>query len=101
MLHFNHNKYDFWEIYDSVKRFYPIGIKIEESKFYSSYSGIKDLGDIIVDNIHNEENFKSRWQDFTDEIQRDFGKQVNGTTRLGPSFSSFVLLDTNKLDNLT
>jgi hypothetical protein len=101
MLHFNHNKFDFWKIYESIKRFYPIGIKIDESKFYSSYSGIKDLEDIIVDNIHNEDNFKSRWEDFTNEIQNDLGKQIIGTTGPTPSFSSFVLIDTTTLDNLT
>ena len=65
MLYFNHNKFDFWKIYDSIKFFYPIGIKKDESKMYVSYPGIKELGMIVVDNIHDQGKFNSVWSDFT------------------------------------
>ena len=52
MLYFNSDKFDFWKIYDAIKRFYPIGVKKDESKMYLSYPGLKELEDIVIDNIH-------------------------------------------------
>ena len=101
MLYFNPEKFDFWKIYDSIKHFYPIGIKKDESKIYFSYPGLKELENIIVDNIHDDNNFNSRWEDFTKKIERQVGKEIIGTTYgQAPSFSSFVLLETASLENL-
>ena len=102
MLYFNSEKFDFWEIYNSIKHFYPIGIKKEEGKLYFTYPGLKELENIIVENIHDESNFNSRWQDFTKEIEKQIEKQIIGTTYgQAPSFSSFVLLDSASFGNLT
>lgn len=102
MLQFNSDKFDFWKIYDSIKRYYPIGIKKDESKMFFSYPGLKDLEDIIVDNIHDDNNFNTVWGDFIKEIERQIGKEIIGTTYgQAPSFSSYVLLDRISLDNLT
>lgn len=102
MLYFNSDKFDFWKIYESIKRFYPIGVKKDESKMYFSYPGLKELEEIIIDNIHNENHFVERWDSFTKDIEKRVGKEVIGTTYgLAPSFSSFVLLDTAAVDNLT
>jgi len=102
MLHFNSDKFDFWKIYDAIKRFYPIGIKKDESKMYFSYPGLKELENIIVDNIHENKNFTERWESFTKEIENEIGKEIIGTTYgQTPSFSSYVLLATDSVDNLT
>jgi hypothetical protein len=101
MLYFNSDKFDFWKIYDSIKRFYPIGVKKDESKMYYSYPGLKELEEIIVDNIHNDDHFIERWDSFTKEISIEIGKEVIGTTYgQAPSFSSFVLIDKSSVDNL-
>ena len=102
MLFFNHEKFDFWKVYDAIKRFYPIGIKKEESKLYYSYPGLKDLEAIIIDNVHEEKHFKERWTNFTLELETEIGKQIIGTTYgQAPSFSSFVLLEKTCSDNQT
>lgn len=102
MLHFNSDAFDFWKIYDAIKRFYPIGIKKDESKMYFSYPGLKELEDIIIDNIHEDKNFVERWDNFTKEIETEIGKEIIRTTYgQAPSFSSFVLLDTASVDDLT
>lgn len=102
MLYFNSDKFDFWKIYESIKHFYPIGIKKDKSKMYYSYSGLNELEGIVVDNIHDGNNFNSRWEDFTKQIEGQIGKEIVGTTYgQAPSFSSFVLLDRISLDNLT
>ncbi len=91
---FNSNKFDFWKIYETIKSFYTISINGELTQ-------LKELTDIIVDNIHDNEKFNSRWKDFTYEIENQIGKQVIGTTcGQAPSFSSYVLLDKVSLDNL-
>jgi hypothetical protein len=104
MFDFNPDKFDFWPIYDAIKRFYPIGIQWrgEESHMFLSYPGLKELEAIIVDNIHNETHFTERWRNFTASIQRETDKEVIGTTyAMAPSFSSYVLLEKTSSGNLT
>lgn len=102
MFYFNSDKFDFWTIYESIKSYYPIGIKKDDSRMYHSYPGLKKLEDRIVDNIHIDEHFNSRWENFTATIQKEIGKEIIGTTYgQAPSFSSYVLLQSSSLDNLT
>jgi len=69
---------------------------------YFSYPGLKELEDIVVDNIHNDKHFIERWDNFTKDIEKEIGKEIIGTTYgQAPSFSSYVLLDTASIDNLT
>ena len=102
MFYFNSKKFDFWKIYDAMKRFYPLGIKKDESKLYFSYPGLKELENIIVDNIHDDKNFVERWGNFTKEIETQINKEIIGTTYgQAPSFSSYVLIEKSTLGNLT
>jgi len=102
MFSFNSDKYDFWLIYEKIKQFYPIGIRQDESCLFASYSGQKDLEKIIVDNIHENGNFRTRWTNFTDEIAEEINKEVIGTTYgQAPCFSSSIVLGTENLANLT
>ena len=95
MLQFDADKYDFWKIYESIKRYYPLGVNRESPEFFISYPGIKDLDKLIADNIHNNQNYHSRWGIFTSELSRILGKEITGTTYgQAPSFSAFVLLET-------
>jgi hypothetical protein len=101
MLCFNSEKFDFWKIYDAIKRFYPIGVQKDRSKTYFSYPGLKELEDIVVDNIHNDNHFIERWTNFTTDIQKEIRKEIVGTTNgQAPSFSSYILLETTYTDNL-
>lgn len=102
MLYFNPDKFDFWKIYDSIKEFYPIGIFKEENGLFFSYPGMKELEGIIVDNIHNDSHFKTRWDDLDNEIRERIEKPIVGTTYgQAPSFSSFIQLDRSKFGNVT
>jgi hypothetical protein len=102
MLLFNSDKFDFWTIYEAIKRFYPIGVKRDDLKMYLSYPGLKELEDIVGDNIHNDNHFNERWNNFTKDIENEIGKEIIGTTYgQAPSFSSYVLLDKVSLDDFT
>src|SRR5258708_6871792 len=102
-LTFNFEVFDFWPIYDTVKKYYPIGIpftdKEEDYTFFRSYPGIKELTKLVLDNVHNNKNFKERWKSFEKEIKIDFKKQVIGNT-LGqaPSFNSHILIERTEQD---
>ena len=76
MLYFNPDKFDFWKIYEAIKHFYPIGIVKDEGKLYFSYPGLKELEDIMVDNIHEVKHFVERWGSFTKEIENEIGKEI-------------------------
>ncbi len=102
MLHFNYDKFDFWKIYDSIKRFYPLGIKKDETRMYYSYPGIKELNDILLNNTHNLTHYSERWENFTEKIKAEINTDIIETTYgLVPSFSSCALLETSISNNLT
>jgi hypothetical protein len=99
---FNPEKFNFWEIYESIAKYYPIGIPKNESKFSQSFQGHKDLVAILLDNIHNEKNFKIRWVSFDKEIKKLSQKKVIGTTYgQVPCFSSYVEIEKKKYKNFT
>ncbi|RZM08242.1 MAG: hypothetical protein EOO88_50530, partial [Pedobacter sp.] len=76
---FNPDVHDFWPVYSAISSFYPMGIRLD-SPLYHQYEGQKRLGEILIDNIHNPENFRARFVDFSDEIRSKFGLEVQGTT---------------------
>lgn len=98
----NHSeKYDFGEISRTIEHFYPIGTSIEDIRYFS-YAGIKELEKLVFDNIHNKSHFKSRWTDFCKEIEGEIQMPIVGNTSgQSPCFSSFVLLETSSMNNLT
>ena len=100
MIDFDSAKYDFNEIIESILHSYPIGISKEDEGYFSS-PGIQELDKILVDNISNESNYKSRWTDFTKEIEEEVQKPLIGTTYgQTPSFSALRQLEIASLDNL-
>ena len=101
MLYFDHEKFEFWKIYDSIRHYYPIGVERSDPRFFSSYEGQKDLEKLIVENLHNHQNYTSKWETFTNEVSIHLNKEIIGTTYgQAPSFSAFVLLDTIVVSNL-
>jgi hypothetical protein len=99
---FYNDKFDFLKIYDSIKHFYPIGLPKGQDKMFYSYPGIKELEKIVLENIHENDNYIDRWVDFTKQIENIIQKEIIGTTYgQAPSFSSFARLDTFSFDNFT
>ncbi len=98
---FNSNKYDLWEIYEVIKKYYPIGISRNEGRgIYLEYKGIQALEKIIADNIHNSNNYQDRWESFTTQIGKELNKEIIGTTYgQAPSFSSSIILQKNELED--
>ncbi len=94
---FNTSTHDFWEIYDAINKYYPIGLDRKEGKgIYSEYKGIKDLERIVMENIHDKVNFQERWLKFTEQIGITLNKEViDKTFGQAPSFSSSIILKKN------
>ncbi len=81
-------------------KYYPLGIK-SDLPTYHEFPGQVELGKIVVDNIHNNKNFKSRWKDFEKELRRDLKKSIEGQTyAFRPSFSSSLSLSKFKHNEL-
>ncbi len=93
---------NFSEVSDCIKKYYPIGLKREDEK-YSSYSGIKELNQIIQKNIVDDEYYKKEWNSsFLDKLKvtLDF-QDIRGTTAgFVPNFSGVVMLK-NTLESRT
>ena len=79
-------------IFETIKKYYPIGIK-SELPSYQEFPGQIELNKIVIDNIHNKKNFKSRWKDFEKQLGKELKKQIIGETyATRPSFSSSLFL---------
>ncbi|QCW98854.1 hypothetical protein FGM00_01485 [Aggregatimonas sangjinii] len=102
-FNFNSHSYNLWEIYEGIKSFYPIGIPQGDGVgIFYEYSGLKKLEDIIIDNIHDENNFQNRWTDYTDELKKIMKKEIIGTTYgQAPCFSSSIIIEKNVVGTCT
>ena len=98
---FNSDKYDLWEIYETIKKFYPIGIgKMDGGGIYLEYPGIKALEKIVIENIHDRKNYTERWVDFTKDLATKIDLGFVGTTfGQAPSFSASLVLSRNQVEN--
>ena len=98
---FNSDVYNFWPLYDSIKKYYPIGIKKNQDlEIYRQYQGIQELEKILINNIGDKKTYQSQWVSFIKKVGSDLGKKVNGTTYgLVPSYSAYLLLDSKKSGN--
>jgi len=94
-------EYDFWEIYEVIKKYYPIGINRSEGLgIYVEYPGIKELEKIIIDNTHDIKILNQRWTNFTKNIGKELNLEIIGTTYgRAPSFSSSVILEKDQIGN--
>ncbi|MVN22444.1 polysaccharide deacetylase family protein [Mucilaginibacter arboris] len=90
---FNSVKYNFWPLYEAIKLYYPIGIP-HDSSLYINYPGIKNLTAVIIENIHNSDNYNRNWVSFQKEISQKFNIEVIGTTYgQAPSFSCDLIIE--------
>lgn len=92
---------NYWEIYNVLKKFYPIGLKKENGDGnYFKYEGIKDLYSIIKENIENEINYDKWWGNFTRDLWNKINKEIISTTYgYVPSFSASILIEKNCIRN--
>lgn len=96
---FNPDVCNYWPLYQSIIKYYPIAILKSEHSIYFEYEGIKQLEKIVVDNIHNRENYQNRWVDFCDRISNDLDVKVMGRTGgQAPSFSASINIGENRSD---
>src|ERR1700744_6124432 len=88
---------DFYgSIIETIKTYYPIGIKCSDDTYFK-YPGQVELGELVVDNIHNVKNFKLRWREFEKQLRVDLKKRIWGETYASkPSFSSSVIIRKSK-----
>jgi hypothetical protein len=101
MFVFNDKKYNYWEIYEAIRRYYPIGIRRDETMMHTSYWNSKDHPNLILENIEKDERFRT-WNDFADQTAIEMNKKAIGTTMgMEPAFSAYIELEKQSLDNLT
>ncbi len=101
LFSFNPNTHNLWEIYEAIHNYYPIGLS-RDSAVYMEYKGIKELEKLVVENIHDKENYLQRWDSFTTQIGAELDKEVVGTTfGQAPSFSSSIILKKDTIQSCT
>jgi hypothetical protein len=103
---FDHKQYDFWPIYETIKRYYPIGIawqREDEEDFLSEdYPGTKELSKLIKENIFVRKNFKERWGKCKEFLREQLRKPVQDTViAWHPCYSGFISLKKTKGQDFT
>ncbi len=90
---FRTDRYNFWPIYEAIKKYYPLGIEKRNGGIYFTYPGIAELEKLIVENIHQKDNFQTRWEQKTENWSGELNHKIVGTTfGQEPSFSACVEL---------
>jgi len=100
---FNTEKYNFWELYNTINKYYPIGVDRGWGRgIYFKYPGIQELENIVVENIHIKENFENRWESFAKPMGKKLNRMIMGMTYgQAPSFSSSVVFNDQKSQNIS
>ncbi len=97
---FRTDRYDFWPIYEALRKFYPIGIKNQEGGIFYDYPGIIALGRLIAENVIEVSNYENRWKDRMDKWSAVIEKNIIGTTYgQEPSFSAYIEIEKTESDN--
>ncbi|MCB2408694.1 hypothetical protein [Hymenobacter lucidus] len=93
---FDAAKYDFWPLYETVKKYYPIGIVDEELRqdtLFNVYPGTQQIAQVIHDNISVAKNYKARWKPLQAALKQQLQKPVLDENFLSePSYKGIVIL---------
>lgn len=103
-MQFDANKYDFWPIYDAIKKYYPTVIqkdKDDKFPFYTTSPEYKALVKLIEERFHLP-NALTPWNDFQVAISAKAQKNVVGTT-FGqiPCRSAFIEIEKSTFGDVT
>jgi hypothetical protein len=92
---FDFKQYDFWPIYETIKKYYPVGIVWQEDdseeSFYQQYPGQKAKDQLIEDNIHLRKNYQQRWGKVLKLLQKQVDQSVEDTSH--PCYSGVIQLE--------
>lgn len=95
MTHFFSPKYDFWPIYDHLKRYFPLGLTHEEPTDLKAYPGYQELEARVVETFKDGGFYQTDWMAFEAEVEAVAAHVVRGTTYgQAPSFSAVLNLST-------
>ncbi|KAA9325360.1 hypothetical protein F0P96_20380 [Hymenobacter busanensis] len=109
LFSFNYDTFNYWPIYDAVKKYYPLGIDVNRQDvritkrsetFVDNYPANKDIQELIHENIFIQKNHSTRWGSFQKDLQNQTAKRIRNTSNLmWPCFSGNVVLSNKKNGN--
>ncbi len=78
---FNNDVYNFWPIYEAIRKYYPIGIKkLERINSYYEFQGTKEKEKLLVEQIHDQEAYQKNWGSYCSYLSKELGQKVTSTT---------------------
>lgn len=80
MFYFNYEKYDFWNLYNCIHQFFPIGVPEGVTAFYNDYPGMKLYNQIIKENIYKIGPQSVVWNNLLKVLKKEYAEQLLGTT---------------------
>lgn len=92
---FNPQRYDFWPVYETIKQYYPLGLRAQRDNdvLLQGYRGQERLQQLTADNIVDAKVYRSRWSTFRKELQAALKKRVHSDTSLfEPCFNGYIPL---------
>lgn len=98
---FNYEEYDFWPLYDAIKKYYPIGIKKNQHfDIYRRYHGIQELEKTILKRLEGINPGYGSWKSFVKKLGDEIGKHTHGSTfGFVPSYSAYLSLESEGKDD--
>ncbi|MEM7510485.1 MAG: hypothetical protein AAF388_06105 [Bacteroidota bacterium] len=90
---FNPKRFNLWPIYDTIKKYYPIGIS-RDSEIYGEYEGMKELEEVLKEKNPKPRYYDNYWESFEQIVQQKIGFPLESTTDTQtPSFSAFLTIE--------
>jgi hypothetical protein len=78
---------------ETIEYFYPVGLSAWDAE-YHEFPGIKELNEILGEQIGNDKNYKKSWGSFLKKLRKESDKQITSTTYgFVPGFSADLILD--------
>ena len=98
---FNYEEYDFWPVYETIKKYYPLGLKASDDQLNQYYPGLIALRELIYENIVVQKTYRARWVKFNHLLKEQIRKPVHDTHHAAaPCYSGLVLLKRQKEPDL-
>lgn len=90
--------YNFWPVYETIRKYYPLGIERQEQGIYFQFAGILELERLIEENVHIQSNYQKRWKKKLDDLSSITGKRIIDTTYgQEPSFCAYIELEHSRI----
>jgi hypothetical protein len=92
---FNEETYDFWPIYETIKKFYPLaGDHGDEDDYRDESPETLLRGNTIYESVYSRSHYSAKWKEFKKYLQKEVSKKIETSHFLSfPCFEGRLVLE--------